>query len=211
MIGVPIFTILAAICGFGWNYYSLKIKEVEKKERSNEPSKSIENIYNVSGDVIQGTKNNIIDNNEVFVLEIGNTNVGPNPYFTYSKNEMDFIVTAIAVGKTVAHIKSKTLTLVMLNENQKPIDKKAFFATDLNDKDIIFKERPFTFSQKMGNLPKELFKNLYVVIDIEYSNETNTKHKLLRKIYKVETNLAEKKLPQIDGEKYDIISDFIDK
>src|SRR5690242_20581683 len=66
MIGVPVFTVLAALCGFGWNYYGLKIKEqeaVEKKisETKSDSSSTVNNVYNISGDVVQGDKNTVIE------------------------------------------------------------------------------------------------------------------------------------------------------
>ena len=64
MAGVPLFTILAALCGFGWNYYGLKIKELEKvhNERikdsisSKKDSIKSNNTYYVSGDLVKGNK-----------------------------------------------------------------------------------------------------------------------------------------------------------
>ena len=44
MIGVPIFTILAALSGFGWNYFGLKIKEIEAKNKSKESGKDSNSI-----------------------------------------------------------------------------------------------------------------------------------------------------------------------
>src|SRR5471030_894419 len=69
MIGTAIFTILAAICGFGWNYYGLKIKEADdlKKENkavSKDTSQNIKNVYNIGGDVVYGDKKTVINKNE---------------------------------------------------------------------------------------------------------------------------------------------------
>ena len=66
MIGTPIFTILAALCGFGWNYYGLKIKEQDalKKEKATitiDTSQKVKNVYNIGGDVVYGDKNTVIN------------------------------------------------------------------------------------------------------------------------------------------------------
>ena len=69
MIGTPIFTILVALCGYGWNYYGLKIKEVDalKKESmtaSKDTSQNIKNVYNIGGDIVYGDKKTIIKKND---------------------------------------------------------------------------------------------------------------------------------------------------
>src|ERR1022692_3874823 len=51
LYGVLIFTILAALCAFGWNHYGLKIKELEK-----DTSGKTTNNYNIKGDLINGNK-----------------------------------------------------------------------------------------------------------------------------------------------------------
>jgi hypothetical protein len=230
MIGTPIFTILTALCGFGWNYYGLKIKETDalkaQQKQSPNTSTAVKNVYNIGGDMVYGDKKTIINKQEEkapivkhepfkpnlseTVLDIGNTNLGPNPYFTYDNNLMDFVVAVYAVGNSIGHFKSKTLTLVRCDTSGNPIDSKAFKATDFSEEDLIYKEKPFVFSQKMGNLTSQLFDSLFVVIDIKYTNESMTFEKELRKIYSVKLEYAKQKIPQATAEQYSRIAKFLD-
>ena len=62
MIGIAVFGILGILCAFGWNYYGLKIKELEKIQSTEKSiyqdtlAKTNTTTYNVSGDVVQGNK-----------------------------------------------------------------------------------------------------------------------------------------------------------
>ena len=227
MICTPIFTILTAFSAFGWNYYGLKIKEIEtqkKVQTSNykESIITIQNVFNVGGDLVKGDKNvgkRLNKKNETntltpinfseATLDIGNTNSKPNPYFTYENNLMDFIVDVFVVGNSIAYVESKTLTLVRFNKENLPFDSKSFHATDIHGNDLIYSNKPFSFSQKMGNLTAPLFENLFVVIDIKYSNEAKTLYKSLRKIYSVKIEYAKSILPQATAEQYSTIDKYL--
>ncbi|MFV8335809.1 hypothetical protein ACNQF7_06930 [Flavobacterium sp. RSP29] len=91
MWGVPIFTILAVVCGFFWNHYGLKIKEIEKQskpqiEKTN--SKTI-NTFQIKGDYIKGdkkeTKSEII--NAPSALIVTNRQSGGQNTVNYYQNE----------------------------------------------------------------------------------------------------------------------------
>jgi hypothetical protein len=69
MFGIPIFTTLAILCGFGWNYYGLKIKEadaVKQKDKitSKDTPQSRKDVYNIHGDLVLGDKRTVINNND---------------------------------------------------------------------------------------------------------------------------------------------------
>jgi len=65
MFGTPIFTILVAICAFGWNYYGQKIKEAEGIKQNNISSRDTfqykKNVYNIGGDLVYGDKKTVIN------------------------------------------------------------------------------------------------------------------------------------------------------
>jgi hypothetical protein len=58
MIGIPIFVILGALCAYGWNYYSLKIKELEKTQNEQKSNITIspESIEFARANAFQGSK-----------------------------------------------------------------------------------------------------------------------------------------------------------
>jgi len=86
MIGIPLFLVLSAICGFGWNHYGLKIKEEEiriSKENAikNQDTKVSPKVYNTEGDHFRGDKT--IDNSVTSIQDNSknkqeNTNSGTN-------------------------------------------------------------------------------------------------------------------------------------
>ncbi|MBI2285186.1 MAG: hypothetical protein HYU71_15855 [Bacteroidetes bacterium] len=61
MVAAPTFSILAIISGYGWNYYTLKIKEQEKLEatqKKKNTTKKVQNTYHIQGDFIKGDRVN---------------------------------------------------------------------------------------------------------------------------------------------------------
>lgn len=233
MICTPAFTILGAVSGFGWNYFSQKIKEekVIEKSQDADSARAIHNVYNIQGDFVKGVKNErnfdkksknkeIGDNeNDGFnsnnddtpILDIANTTISPNPYFTYNGNEMDFVVSLYAVGNSIGYVIEKSLILVEVDANGVPIDKKVFHATDLTGDDLIYKEKPFRFSQRMGNLPPTLVDMLFVVVDIKYTNQKKTIVRTIRKMYEIKNAYNHIKIPQATKEQYSKIDKYLDE
>jgi hypothetical protein len=126
MFGVPVFTILAAICGFGWNYYGLKIKEVdalknEKKAVSKDTTKNVKNTYNISGDLVYGGKKTIINKGDASNKKI-------NEAFQ-KLNSAEYVQRNIAIDYIVNNF-PKTLSE---NRIKEIIKANPIFASNLSD------------------------------------------------------------------------------
>src|SRR5579863_2820722 len=96
MIGVPVFTILTAMCAFGWNYYGLKIKEVDTLKKGNIASKNTyqnSKIYNIGGDLVYGDKNTVINKNYAINKKLNEAFEKLNsPDYTERNIAIDYIV-----------------------------------------------------------------------------------------------------------------------
>jgi len=224
MIGTPIFTILAALCVFGWNYYGLKIKDHEKSIQKNnkdfiQVSPTVQNVYNIGGDYLERDKNkSTLKESEVTklkiaptetIIDIASINNQLNPYFKYNNNELDFQFSVNAVGNSIGYILSTTFTLVNTDINRKPIDFKIFKMNEMSGNDLIYKEKPLRFGQQAGNLTEPLLNTLFVVIDIRYTDQAKMDEKTLRKIYSINSSNILKNVPEATTKEYQTINKFL--
>jgi hypothetical protein len=89
----PIFVILGALCGIGWNHYGLKIKEIEKQVKPPQEVKktdsTIINTFHVKGDYVNGNKNvkksNVVDASNALIVT--NNQSGGQNIINYYQNE----------------------------------------------------------------------------------------------------------------------------
>ncbi len=219
MIGTPLFTILAATCAFGWNYYGLKIKEFEKSQPKVE-TPTIQNVYNIKGDYVSGNKKvkssdaKILTEIQIsekvdseIIVDIGNFDNRINPYFRYSDNQLDFQFAINAVSG-IGYILSTTFTMVK-TQDKKPIDFKVFKMRELTGEDLIYKEKPLNFAQQAGNLTEPLLNSLYVVLDVKYTNKEKSTEKSLRKIYSMDSKFALKFVQEASASEYATINKYL--
>jgi hypothetical protein len=105
MIGVPVFGILGILCAFGWNYYGLKIKELEKTQSTVKNEKNISQdtldkrettTYIVSGDVVHGNKTTKHEDiNAPNALIVTKNQSGGQNTVNYYKNEYEPLDTEV--------------------------------------------------------------------------------------------------------------------
>ncbi|MEY8847311.1 hypothetical protein AB9K26_00725 [Psychroserpens sp. XS_ASV72] len=185
------------------------------RERSGKnKSKNIQKVYNIQGDYVKGDKN--VTNEEKPqkispepLIDIGNLNGRPNPYFKYKNNNLDFQFALNSVGDTVAHISQTTFTMVKVDSSENPLDFKIFRMRDLPDDYLIYKGKILYFGQQAGNLPIELLNNLFIVLDVIYTNESKELKKSLRRIYRINAQLEMKSLPEATGKQYEMINKYL--
>jgi len=224
--GVFIFGSFAGLCGAGIKIYDNKIKKEESRLKSEKESQkkivepSIENtknIYNISGDMVIGQKRTIkplrlIQEKKVkpnITINIADTNLGPNPFFTYKDNNLDFHFSIYAVNNAVAVIEDLKVILVRLDEQNKPLEYKVFDGSSLPEKNLVYSNSPLNHTQTMGNLPLVLTKNLYLSIDIVIRDEDKTLYKNERYIYRIKPENTNQKIPDITKQEFKIVDDYL--
>ena len=89
----PIFVIMGALCGIGWNHYGLKIKELEKLEKQSKPeeiktTEKVSKTFNIQGDYVHGSK--YVDKSSIVApnaLIVTNNQSGGQNTINYYHNE----------------------------------------------------------------------------------------------------------------------------
>ena len=221
--GVFIFGSFAGLCGAGIKIYDNRIKKEESKLKSEKESQkkiegpSIENaknIYNISGDMVIGEKKTtkpvrVIKEKANITINIADTNLGPNPFFTYKNGDLDFHFSIYAVNDAVAVIEDLKVILVRLDEKNQPLEFKIFKGSSLPEKNLVYSNSPLNHTQKMGNLPLVLTTNLYLSIDLVVRDENKTLYKNERYIYRIRPENTNQKIPNITKQEFKIVDDYL--
>jgi hypothetical protein len=188
---------------------------LDSRERSGKnKTKSVQKVYNIQGDYVEGDKN-VTNNSKPQnakvepIIDIGNLNGRPNPHFKYKNNLLDFQFALNSVGDTIAHISQTSFTMVKIDENENPFDFKIFRMKNLPDDYLIYKGKILSFGQQVGNLTVGLLNNLFIVLDVDYTNETKDLKKSLRRVYRINSSLIMKSIPEATGDEYDMINKYL--